>query len=363
MHRTATLTSCYGSLTGFLALVGGTVACNSEPAPVHGATSDSRSSKREAGVAKQAPSQEPVRAQQPSVFSRPDEPLREMLATAAIEQVSLGSGGRSLAFKLSFREELQGLFKPEQTFGANWYSELASYYLDRELKLGRVPPAIGRRIEWERLRVHAARDARVDEAIVRDGVVRGSLVWWIPTPLEPVALPEGWESWLRLESASYPTPFDRPEAYLRLRRRANGSMIPDAERPKFVDRAAELSDLILFDYLIDNVDRWGGGFTNVRTLGHGGVLIYLDNANGFAPRRRPSEVSEARLKFVQRFRRSTIEAIRHLDWRSLRRRMSADPLSPVLNESQWQDLDVRRRRLLAHVAEVERAHGSHALPW
>ena len=47
------------------------------------------------------------------------------------------------------------------------------------------------------------------------------------------------------------------------------------------DRGAELSDLVLFDYLIHNIDRWGGGFTNVRTRGEGGPLVFLDNAGGF----------------------------------------------------------------------------------
>jgi hypothetical protein len=299
-----------------------------------------------------------------SLFGKPDEPLRTQLATAQIEQVAQGSGGRSLAFKLSLQGDVQGYFKPEQTFGANWYSEVASYYLDRELGLGRVPPAVGRRIEWERLRVQAAQDHRVSEVVVRDGLVRGSLVWWVPTALEPVNLPVGWESWLRFESPKYPSPFDRPGTYLRQRRRQGTSIpMPSPPAPKFPDRAAELSDLILFDYLIDNVDRWGGAFTNVRTLGREGVLIYLDNASGFAPRRKPSEVSEARLKFVQRFRRSTVEAIRHLDARSLRRRMASDPLAPVLTETQWRELDARRERVLAHVAHMEKAHGSRALPW
>ena len=38
---------------------------------------------------------------------------------------------------------------------------------------------------------------------------------------------------------------------------------------------------MLFDYLIHNIDRWGGGFTNVRTRGEGGPLGFLDNAGGF----------------------------------------------------------------------------------
>jgi hypothetical protein len=160
-------------------------------------------------------------SEQAKLFGRPDEPLRRILATAKIENVSKGRGGRSLSFKLSFEGDVQGFFKPEQAFAANWYSELASYYLDRELGLGRVPPAVGRRLEWENLRYQAERDDRIDEVVVRDGTVRGSVAWWVPTPLEPIALPTGWESWLRIESATYPSPFESPEVYLE-QRRADG---------------------------------------------------------------------------------------------------------------------------------------------
>jgi hypothetical protein len=343
--------------SSLLMFVCSALSCDADPVSLSHAKPAASVSKQSTTVSKQPAGEED------NIFGQPDEPLRSILATAQLENVSKGSGGRSLAFKLTFKDDVQGFFKPEQTFAANWYSELASYYLDRELGLGRVPPAIGRRIEWEQLRPHAAGDRRIDEAVVRGGTVRGSVVWWIPTVLEPVALPAGWESWLRVESASYPSPFERPEIYLAQRRRGVKSPIPRAEEPKFVDRAAELSDLIVFDYLIDNVDRWGGGFTNVRTLGRDGALIYLDNANGFAPRRKASEVSEARLKFVQRFRRSTIEAIRRLDVPSLERRMSSDPLAPLLSETQLRDLDVRRGKLLTHIAQVQKVHGSHAMPW
>jgi hypothetical protein len=43
--------------------------------------------------------------------------------------------------------------------------------------------------------------------------------------------------------------------------------------------------------------------------------------------------------------------------------MSSDPLAPVLTETQWRELDARRQRVLAHVAHMEKAHGSRALPW
>jgi hypothetical protein len=297
-----------------------------------------------------------------NVFGLSDESVRNILRASKIEKVKRGSGGRSLAFKLWFRDGVRGYFKPEQTFAANWYSEAASYYLDRELGLGRAPPAIGRRIDWSQLRRHAANDWRLGEVVVKDGHVRGSVVWWIPDPPPPIALSRGWESWLRIEPAEGPSPFQRPGDYFKARRRGSRASSQKPSEPHG-DRAAELSDLIVFDYLIGNLDRWSDDFTNVRTLGKDKALIYLDNANGFELRDEPSRILEARLTFVQRFRKKTISAIRGLNVDAFERRMAADPLAPLLGKPQLEALEVRRRRVLEYVAQMETMYGVRALPW
>jgi hypothetical protein len=304
-------------------------------------------------------------ADEPSFFGQPDEPIRRVLATAPIEKVKKGAGGRSLAFKLTLAGGVEGYFKPEQTFASNWFSELASYYLDRELGFGRTPPAIGRRIEWKRLSGHAARDDRLKEIVVKNGFVRGSLVWWVPEKLVPLELPDGWEAWLRVEGAPAVSPFGELGTYVRARRRPAepAPQRAPAQPRDFPDRPAELSDLILFDYLIGNLDRWGGGFTNVRALGTSKALMYLDNANGFHVRQEPSPTLEARLAAVQRFRKSTVTAIRRLDVDRLERRMSKDPLAPLLSEAQLDQLEVRRRRVVEHITDVQRRYGERATPW
>src|SRR6185369_9178055 len=105
-------------------------------------------------------------------FGTLDAPLLDVLSHAEITRVERGSGGRSLAFRLTFADGSRGYFKPPQTFsGSHFYAEIASYHLDRMLGLGRVPPTIGRRISWQPLREVAAGDARASEAIVdRDHV-------------------------------------------------------------------------------------------------------------------------------------------------------------------------------------------------
>jgi hypothetical protein len=156
----------------------------------------------------------------------------------------------------------------------------------------------------------------------------------------------------------------RVAEYLRARKRGAA---PASDRsppaPDIADRPAELSDLVVFDYLIGNLDRWGGGQTNVRTLGPGKPLMFLDNANGFHVQERPSATSEARLSAVQRFRKRTVEAVRVLNVTRLERRMRADPLAPVLSQTQLRQLAERQKRVLAHIADMQRLYGDRATPW
>jgi hypothetical protein len=313
-----------------------------------------------------------ARHQAPAFLGDPDGPRIEALRTEAPAEVRKGRGGRSLAFRVTLADGTQGYFKPKQTFSAaHWYSEVAAYYLDRELGLGRVPPTTGRRFAWSSLEAAAGADPRVSElGIDSDGTIGGAFVWWIPDRLERLRMGRRWERWIRVQDVLPITPYQRPVDYradLNGRpgvREATDPSRPEANRPDTEDRPAELSDMIVFDYLTQNVDRWGGDFTNVRTRGPRGPLVYLDNGAGFWLGQQRLGLMEARLKALQRFRRSTIDAVRRLDVDEFARRLRGDPLAPVLNERQLQGLAQRRVALLEHVQAMTARFGeSAALPW
>jgi hypothetical protein len=299
-----------------------------------------------------------------------DAPLLEVLASSEITRIERGSGGRSLAFRLTFADGSRGYFKPPQTFsGSHFYAEIASYHLDRMLGLGRVPPTIGRRIAWDGLAAVAAGDARVSEAIVDRDHVCGSLSYWVPERLVPIQLGLGWESWVRFAPAPVVSPFQRARVYAS--QAAGETPITDvsdlrraADAPDTATRAAELSDLVLFDYLTENIDRWGGDYTNVRTRGPGGELVFLDNAAGFIVSHDASPgFMDARLHAVQQFRRSTVEAIRTFDVAAYRARVEADVCAPILTDRLYAQLEERRATLLAHVDRMIAEHGDAALAW
>jgi len=317
-------------------------------------------------------------AESPEGFTflgEPDGARRLALAQGEITEIERGRGGRSMGFRLTLADGTRGYFKPEQEFsGAHWFSELAAYYLDRALGLGRVPPSIGRSLEWAPLRRAAGDDRRVNEVNVQaDGRVRGAFIWWIPERLIPLRTGVGWERWIRMRGGIELTPFQRPSEYrsdvrrnadLRVAQRAGDTVDfsvlrgdgPRAGPPDTPDRAAELSDLILFDYLTSNVDRWGGNNTNIRTRGPSGPLIYLDNGAGFWPNAHLS-LMETRLRMVQRFRRSTVAAIRGLNLSRLRELMATDPLAPLLSERLVTGIGERAERLVEHVDRTRERFG------
>lgn len=210
-------------------------------------------------------------------------------------------------------------------------------------------------------------------------MVRGALIAWIEERLVPISPPSDWAAALRLTPHVGVDPFVPPRALQRAhaaflatdagmppdaasdaaRAVIEAGMTWDAER-----RAAELSTLVSFDFLIHNGDRWGGGFTNVRTRGAEGPLIYLDNAAGFSRRRARSPTLELRLAFVQRFERSLRRQLRRMDVQVLAERLATDPLAPILDEEALAHLEERREAWLAHVEALISEHGeARVLPW
>lgn len=308
----------------------------------------------------------------------PDESVRQLLLHDRIQRVERGRGGRSLGFKITLAGGKKAYFKPEQTFSAaNWFGEVAAYHLDRMLGLGRVPCVASREFEWSDLAQAAGKDKRVPEIIQHDGKVRGAFVAWVSGELRALKQAPGWERWIRVRywPSTAVTPYQRPAAWKwqldqvrkhgddwrskeeRLRRR-NLHPVPDRE-----DRPAELSDLIVFDYLTRNLDRWGGNNANVLVRGPHGPLVFLDNGAGFENGDQRPSLMEARLHALQRFRRSTIAAIQAFDIKGFEARLGRELVQPVLGPQQIEGLAARRVALLEWVEEVRKVHGEAIWAW
>ena len=127
---------------------------------------------------------------------------------------------------------------------------------------------------------------------------------------------------------------------------------PDDER-----RPAELSDMLLFDYLVQNADRWGSDNVNVRTRGANGPLMLFDNGAGFWPTDQRLPIMERRLTEVQRFRHSTARALRSFDMARFRDRVASDPLAPILTERMIEGLDERIAVVVGHIDTMRARFG------
>lgn len=266
------------------------------------------------------------------------------LCRAPIERVERNRGGSTVSFRVWLTGGQRALFKPQQRADvANFRAELAAYRVGRLLDLHRTPPACGRTVPREMLQRAAdqsgdtAFSQRVmTELLGRAEEVPGAMLYWVPGALEPVP---GVDGYAPLLDVSRPLP------------------------PESVSLAAELSALLLFDFLNDNVDRWSGGNILRQRVASGeppGPMLFMDNGASFSAINgglgaRPSDQA-ARLDRVQRFSPSLLRALRGLTATSLQSAVAEDPLGPCLSEAQIQAVLTRRDRIVAHANEVAAAH-------
>jgi hypothetical protein len=243
-------------------------------------------------------------------------------------------GHTSVVFKVGLEGGLDAAFKPRSRRGKDRYKgEVAAYRLARALGLPNVPRAIPRSFELKKLRdAFAATPAAVElldkEAVADpDGMLPGALIPWIPKleilPLESAEWRGRWQTWLKA-----------------------GSTIPESERAL----AAQISTMIVFDWLTANWDRWSGA--NVGIDRATTTLLYIDNDGAFFEPPPPQMLADqlALLKRVDRFSARFTEALGKLDPPALAAAVGEEKKgAPLLSGSVLQAVEQRRRVALAHM--------------
>jgi hypothetical protein len=262
------------------------------------------------------------------------------LASGPIASVRHNGGGTSLTLRVTFHDGRRAVFKPAQRLpSSNHRAEIAAYHVDRTLGFGRTAPVAGRRISIAYLESELASDAPAlerlrSEVSSQGGLVEGAMIAWHSSPLVLADVPTGFRADLR----------------------ATAHTGPGRTR-----ELAALSDLLVFDFLIDNTDRFSGG--NVLASGKkDGPLVFLDNASAFLPGRARAGATLARtLDGVCRFPPATLAALAALTPPTLSTTLGAslarDPLAPVLDPKTLGAIDARVTALLAHVAACRAEHG------
>ena len=268
------------------------------------------------------------------------------LRTGRITRVKFNRGGSSLSLRIDFDNGARAAFKPEQVHPqSNPRREIAAFRLDRLLGLNRVPPAVGRTFTVEEVVAAVPSDERYklprldEEAIARGGVLRGELSWWIPV-IAPARV-----SGFEIDDTDGIVTWKR---YLRA-----GATVPESE----LGLVRQISDMITFDFLLDNTDRWSG--SNAKVSEDGTVLYFMDNTMAVTSNSRGHRKSHGYLARVQTFSRRLIGAIRALTEEQVRGVLAPDPepFAYLASDKEVAALLSRRDKLLEYVDALIAEHG------
>jgi hypothetical protein len=283
-----------------------------------------------------------------SFLSMDESVIMHRLCDGQITRMQRNTGGSTLSFRVWFADGGKGLFKPQQSNSiANFRGEIAAYRMSRYLGLNRAPPACGRMMP--RADLQRVADGTGDvvfsqrvmtELLSRGETVPGAMIFWVPGGLENVPGVE-----------RYPELLDQTRP------------LADADRTL----AADLSNLIVFDFINDNIDRWSGGNIlrqRATAAQPSPPLLYIDNGAAFSVGRdnlgaRPSEQT-ARLARVTRVSRSLVARLRAMTDADLSSEMSRDPLGSPLAAPGLAAVIARKDRVLAHIDQLLSQHGDSA---
>ena len=242
-------------------------------------------------------------------------------------------GHTSVVFKLTFENGLVAAYKPRTHRGPTRFrGEVAAYRLALALGVTNVPRAIVRELPASALRgalVSSGASELYDrEVIAEGGQVAGALIPWIAA-LDFVALEA--EPWL-----------SRWHGWLK-----KGGAIPDDQ----TQLAADISSMIVFDYVTGNFDRWSGG--NVGRDKTTGRLLWIDNDGAFypVPHAAPLARQLGILRGVDRFSKSFANALAALGSTELRAAMGEGAAkTPLLPDDVLAGVEDRRKRAIAEIA-------------
>lgn len=291
------------------------------------------------GLVASAHAQPPLEAR---TFAAGD--VSETAICAALSSGQPGSfrpiGTTSITFQVDMAGNVDAAFKPEtRVHPRGWLNEVAAYRVARQLGLDDVPPAVLRTVDRGSLRRRLDPAAGIpfedleSDLTFTGNLVRGAFVYWVPgllrSDLDTPAGIERWTGWL-----------------------SQGGEIPDEQRAM----ARDLSNAVLFDYLIGNRDRWTGG--NVRPV-DGGRLVIRDHNLAF-PSALGEGVHRRMLSFLQRaqrFSRQTVERLVALDETSLRELVADEDPRSLLDDRQIAGVLARRAAILSYLGALIEQYG------
>ena len=236
----------------------------------------------------------------PAVFEEPagtflgmsDELLLERVRSQPILGMKLNKGGATLSFRVDLADGSRAAFKPAQTdLRTIPRKEVAAYRLNRLLGLNAVPPATPRLVSRDEILSHLHPDSvaelpriRAETVFNPAGRTAGVVMYWVPGIKDSgLDTPEGIHESIQWLTQGQPIPVDKRAL------------------------AAQLSQLVVFDFLTSNPDRYSGG--NMKTSADGSRLLFMDNTMSFFIEPEGNEHTRSNLHRTQRFSRQLYQAL------------------------------------------------------
>jgi hypothetical protein len=287
----------------------------------------------------------------PAIFEEPagtflgmdDEMLLERVRRQPILGMKLSKGGSSLSFRVELADGSRAAFKPAQTnFQTIPRKEVAAYRLNRLLGLNAVPPAAPRMVSRDEMFAHLHPDSlaalpriRAETIFNPMGKTAGVIMYWVPGIKDldqdsPAAIHQSLQ-WL-----------------------TQGQPIPVNKR----SLAAQLSQLVVFDFLTSNPDRFSGG--NMKTSSDGSRLLFMDNTMSFFLEPEGNERTRSTLQRTQRFSRQLYQSLDRISVPTLERILAqaSENDYQILTPSEIRAVVSRRDLVKRHIETLVASYGS-----
>jgi hypothetical protein len=274
-----------------------------------------------------------------------DDLLLDRARRQQIVGVKLNRGGSSLSFRVDFADGSRGAFKPAQTnLQTIPRKEVAAYRLNRMLGLNAVPPAAPRMVSRDELLTHLRPEAlpaipriRAQTLFNAVGNTAGVIMYWIPeirdSGLDTAAGLQQRAQWL-----------------------SQGSAIPSDKQ----ELAGQLSNLVVFDFLTSNPDRYSGG--NMKMSPDGSRLYFMDNTMSFFLDPGGNDKTRPLLMRTQRFSRHLFRALDRVSLGTLQQ-LAQETQFPyeILTPGEMRAVVARRDVVKKHVEALVATYGEPAV--
>lgn len=272
----------------------------------------------------------------------PDEEILAQLRRRPLQKLTFNRGGSSLSFRVELRGGLGASFKPDQLHEQTVpRKEIAAYRINRLLGLSRVPPATCRVLTlrdlytyWDPERRHLFFRIQREAKFFKTSLLAGEMSTWIPQirylPIDRWSHRKDWQEWLKAYKS-------QPSRHAAL--------------------AAQISVMVIFDFLINNPDRFSGH--NTMSTPDGKFLYFMDNTYSFHLLPEGGKVARDALVRVQRFSRRFYQRLKALDEKRLRAALAGERHCPwpILTDEEIQAVLARRRYAIGHINRVVARYG------